>query len=148
MVATQREVDRWIVKQELVLTSLLDTDGTPNDGERVARLVRAVEFASQLSRIFSDVIGDGDAGNRTIERAYSVGPALDSIGGGRRSALAELFDHPEPTVRAVAAVCLLDSLPARAQSILKKIAGSDPATCAGWIAHGALALNGGGQRSA
>jgi hypothetical protein len=130
----RKQIDEYMTAQEKELSALFNLDRLADDDERVAQLLRAFELSGRLRHIYYDVLGDEDGRNRVTGKAYEIPRILDRMTPSRRSALANLLDHPHPDVRALAAGSLLDLMREKAVPVLDDIHNEFRGTSAGLVA--------------
>jgi len=137
----QRQLEAIRIRQDAALTALRDVPETASEDEQVAAWLKAFVFGAKLKHIRSDVMGEDETNNRVARQTYAIAPLLDRIGTGRRAALASLLDHAHPDVRAMAAVCLMKSMPERANPVLDEISRNARGTSAGSTAYWSLSTH-------
>jgi hypothetical protein len=112
-------------------------DPAADEDTKVAQLLMAFARGCRLGRLWSDAMAEIPIGSRHVKKIYQlILPALDAMG--RRADLAKLFDEPDPSVRATAAMLLKELMPDRCIPILENIYRTERMLDAGWIAGRAL----------
>ena len=141
------EIDREQKAIQAVQMSALDSliSDQPNhdpagEAERIARLVRAFEFAAELGRIAGDVICDTDIENQWTLQRRRIVTILDAVDP-QRQRLIPLLEHPLPDIRACAAVYLMKVMPERALPVLRAVHESHRGFNAGWTAFFVLNMH-------
>jgi hypothetical protein len=118
----------------------IDAADASNPSEKMARMLRAFEFAAKLKRIASDVVPIPEMEKELVGRMYDIALELDKVAPNGRLALAKLLDHPHPSVRTWAASYLKSRIPERALRVLREVEETEGATEAGMAAHWSLAM--------
>src|SRR5258708_30904985 len=104
-----------------------------SEAERIARVLRAFEFAGQLGRIGGDVICDSEYSDQWTQQRKRIVTVLDAVDPGRQH-LIGLLDHPIPDVRASAGAYVMEVEPERALPVLRAVYESERGLNAGWTA--------------
>src|SRR5258708_30622171 len=135
-----REIDKELTAirstQEAALNSLIEerpSADPASEAERIARLLRAFEFAAQLGRIAGDVICDSEYSDQWTQQRKRIVTVLDAVDPGRQH-LIGLLDHPIPDVRASAGAYVMEVEPERALPVLRAVYESERGLNAGWTA--------------
>jgi hypothetical protein len=116
-----KEFDRLKAQGLAAITALLDHHDLAGDDEHAASLIRGFVFGARLADTLHDEFRDtADGETKVVRLTDAMVKALDRIGSGR-AALAALLDHPDPGVRVLAGVYLIDLLPERVSPILRQV---------------------------
>jgi hypothetical protein len=116
-----KEFDRLKADGMAAITALLNRPDPVADDEHPASLIRGFVFGARLADTLHDEFRDtADGETKVVRLTDAIVKALDKIGSGR-AALAALLDHPDPGVRALAGVYLIDLLPERVSPILRQV---------------------------
>ena len=141
MTGVRRELEAIRVSQDTAFAALLDIEPGVNEHEKVDRLLQAFIYGARLKHIRSDVMGEEETSAKVARQTYAIAVRLDAVGPGRRAALLPLLDHAHSNVRAMAAVCLMKSMPERACPVLDEISQSARGTSAGSTAYWSLSTH-------
>lgn len=136
-VAIINELDRVRSEGLATLRRLINRRDAATDEERTAILVRGFEFGAKLRHALHDELLDTDGETKVAHSMHAIVKALDEMTSGR-VALAELLDHPDPSVRASAGAYLIDMMPDRVVPVLRQIEESNEGSSAGFSAHWVL----------
>jgi hypothetical protein len=116
-----REFDRIKAEGLRILAAFLVHPATASDNERAAFLIRGFEFGAKLADTLHDEFSDiGDGETKVVDLVDEIVRSLNKISPGR-ARLAELLGHPDPGVRSLAGVYLIDLMPERVISVLRGV---------------------------
>jgi hypothetical protein len=135
-----READHLKDDSLTALRLLLNQQSSMAEEDRIAALVRGVEFGSKLAAALYDDLRDVDGHNEVVSLMAAMARALDSIGTGCRTALVPLLQHADPRVRASAGAYLVARIPDRALPVLREVRDHEHASSAHFTADFAILL--------
>jgi hypothetical protein len=130
-----KDFDRLKIEAIATITALLNRSDSVSDDERAASLIRGFEFGARLADTLHDEFRDiADGETKVVRLVDEIVRALNAISPGRVR-LAELLDHPDAGVRALAGAYLIDLMPERVIPILRQVEHSEDANSAHFRAY-------------